>query len=124
MKIILPQIKDDRGILSIIDYDSIPFEIKRCFFIHNITKNRGSHAHYECLQAIMIIQGKCDIEIINKNGKVNYTPNLFEIKVIDKLNWVNLKNISNDCIIMVYASQKYNESDYIRDYNNFLRIIK
>ena len=106
---------------------NIPFKIKRVFFIRNLKQNsvRGAHAHKKCHQVIFSLNGNINIKL-KKNNKVQ----LFKIKnketglFVPKLNWIEIKSLSKKNIIVVFCSEKYNEEDYIRDYNEYLKYEK
>ncbi len=128
MEIKLQKIKDGRdGILCIAEAGKqIDFEIKRVFFIYNLNSEksiRGKHAHKQLKQAVFCIQGKCTV-VLN-DGK-------FEKKIIldtpetglfiDKMIWSEFKNFEDNSILLVFASDVYNEEDYIRNFEEFKRL--
>ena len=125
----LPQIVDGRdGVLSVAEESiNIPFLIKRVFYIYNLQdKNaiRGKHAHRNIEQVLFCINGS--FEIILDDGKIKQ-----KIK-LDKPNkgvfigsyvWNTMTNFSDNCIILVFASDFYKEDEYIRNYDVFLNEI-
>ncbi len=122
----LPTIKDGRdGILCVAEqFHTIPFDIKRVFYIYNLHENnaiRGKHAHREVEQVIFCIRGDFDITL--DDGKNQQTiklqkPN--EGLYIGTYVWNVMTNFSDDCILLVFASDLYNESEYIREYDVFI----
>jgi len=122
----LKKILSRDNVLYVYEKD-IPFQIKRVFFISNLKKNsiRGAHAHKKCHQIIFSLCGNINIKL-KKNGKKK----LFKIKnneiglLVPKLNWIEIKNLSKNNIIVVFCSEKYSEKDYIRNYNEYLKYEK
>ena len=102
----------------------IPFEIKRVYYIYG-TPNyvvRGKHAHKNLEQVIICVAGSCDF--IFDNGKCREkvrldTPN--QGIYIQHNIWREFTNFSSDCVVMVLASEPYDENDYIRNYNEFIK---
>lgn len=116
---------DERGSLIAIEQGhNAPFEIKRVYYIFD-TKDgveRGFHAHINLKQICIAVKGSCTFVLDDgeKREEIKLTsPNqgLF----IEGLIWREMKNFSSDCILVVLASEHYDESDYIRDYDKFLK---
>lgn len=118
---------DDRGQLFSIEANkSISFNIKRVYYMFNMKSDvpRGFHAHKELQQVAICIKGSCKILIddgTNKEEIVIDKPNTGII--IDKLIWHEMHDFSEDCILMVIASDVYDESDYLRNYDDFLKFL-
>jgi len=118
--------KDSRGCLSIIEgMKDIPFEIKRIYYIHSLKETdsliRGQHAHKELQQFFIAIHGEFDIEIDDGHEKNCYHLDNPTIGYYLKPGyWRDLTNFSSDAVCLVLASDYYHESDYIRDYQEFL----
>jgi len=118
------------GILSIAEIQrDIPFEVRRVYYIYNLIKHkdvmRGKHAHKKLEQMLFCVNGSCVIELDdgeNKQEILLNSPNV-GIYVGTKL-WHTMKNFQNNCILLVLASDVYKESDYIRDYEEFVKYIK
>jgi len=118
---------DHRGNLVAIEgMGDVPFEIKRVFYIYGAQKGiaRGSHSHYKTKQSLIAVRGSCKITL--DNGKIKQTfeldePNksLFQ----DALIWGVMHDFSDDCVLLVLASEHYDESDYIRNYSQFKKEI-
>lgn len=118
---------DERGQLVAIEGNvDIPFNIKRVYYMYNTGADmvRGKHAH-KCLEQILIcIHGSCTICLDDGKEKANILldkPN--EGLYVTNCIWREMYNFSSDAVLMVLASEQYNESDYIRDYNAFLEYI-
>ena len=102
---------------------TVPFEIKRIYYIF-VTERyavRGRHAHHNLEQAIICVSGACDF--ILDDGKERVTVHLdnpAQALYIKNNIWREFTNFTEDCVVMVLASEHYNADDYIRDYNEFL----
>ena len=126
----LKKIVDEKdGILSVAEQNvQIPFEIKRVYHIYglnDISANRGYHAHKKLEQVIFCINGSFKLITDDGNNKNNFILNNPNKGIyIGKNLWHTMSEFSQDCIILVFASDFFNESDYIRDYNKFLKYIE
>lgn len=120
-------ITDGRGkLLFMEEQRHIPFEIKRIYYIYNVPESveRGKHAHYELQQAMFVLGGSMEIELDDGHSTVNYTlDSPSKILIIPKLTWRVMRKFSPGAICVVMASLTYSEGDYIRDYNDFLKIV-
>jgi dTDP-4-dehydrorhamnose 3,5-epimerase-like enzyme len=129
-RIRLQQVVDETdGILSIAEgMRNIPFEIKRIFYIYGLSypqAQRGFHAHKELEQALFCLNGSCKLLLNDGTNQQNFSlddPNQ-GIYVGPKV-WLQLFEFSNDCIILVFASDYFKESDYIRDYDEFIKFLE
>ena len=100
-----------------------PFDIKRVYYIWGTQPNviRGKHAHRKLEQVIVCISGSCDFVL--DNGKEKTTVHLDNPATglhIKSNIWREFTNFSPDCVLMVLASEHYDEKDYIRNYQDFL----
>ena len=119
---------DFRGKLIALESDiDIPFQIRRVFYIFDVPSGqvRGEHAHYKTKQYIAAISGSCKITLDNGKKKQTYSLNsankaLFQ----DCLVWGEMFDFTDDCILLVLASELYTENDYIRNYQKFLEKIR
>ena len=105
---------DNRGNLTVIE-KIFPFEIKRIFYIYGVDNSeRGGHRHHKTMQAAVCIKGSC--KIYNNDGKTNEVFSLTapnECLLIEPHDWHKLFEFSNDAILMVFASEYFDEKDYI-----------
>jgi dTDP-4-dehydrorhamnose 3,5-epimerase-like enzyme len=116
---------DDRGSLIALEENyNTPFAIKRVYYIFDTKEGvrRGFHAHINLKQMAICVKGSCTFVL--DDGKIKEkikldSPNqgLF----IEGLIWREMYNFSPDCVLLVLASEHYDESDYIRDYDDFLK---
>ena len=115
---------DERGSLIAVENNKeIPFKIKRIYYIFNTQKNvsRGFHAHKKLKQVAICVKGKCRIVLDDgKNQESVWLDSPEKGLLIQDLTWREMHDFSNDCVLLVLASELYNESDYIRDYDEFL----
>ena len=129
-KIILKEINDyPDGNLSVAEESKdIPFQIKRVYYIYDFSNEiatRGKHAHKNLEQVLFCISGSFKLLLDDGTTKMNIemdTPN--EGIYIGKYIWHTMWEFSKDCIILVLASDYFKESDYIRDYDEFISITK
>ena len=119
---------DERGSLIAIEQGhNAPFEIKRVYYIFD-TKDgveRGFHAHINLKQICIAVKGSCTFVLDDgyKREEIKLdNPN--QGLYIEGLIWREMKNFTPDCVLVVLASEHYNESDYIRDYDKFLEEVK
>lgn len=117
-------IEDKRGSLVALEsLKNIPFEIKRLYYIYNTSSDmpRGFHAHKELQQMLICTSGSCRVILDDGQNKMEYLlDNSSQGLFVDKMVWREMHNLSNDCVLMVLASDYYDEEDYIRDYKVFL----
>lgn len=119
---------DERGnLVSFEGNKNIPFEIKRVYCIYATKQNvvRGLHAHKKLKQVAIVLKGSCKFVL---DDGLKREEILLDIPthglLIDSCTWREMHDFSDDCVLMVLASDIYDEDDYIRDYQNFLQEIK
>ncbi len=119
---------DNRGsLIAIEELKNIPFKIKRVYYIFNTKKGvrRGFHAHKKLKQVAICVSGSCKFLLDNGKEKVNeiLLDKIDKGLFIEDMIWHEMYDFSKDCVLVVLASDYYNEADYIRDYNEFLTFI-
>ena len=118
---------DDRGMLvALEEYKDIPFEIKRGYQRYDTKKDvhRGFHAHKSLEQILICIHGSCKVLLDNgTEKKIVSLEKPYEGLYIANNMWREMYDFSEDAVLMVLASEYYKEEDYIRDYNEFLRMV-
>lgn len=120
----LKSLGDDRGGLVAIEANKdIPFDIKRVYYIFATQQDvaRGFHAHKELQQLAVCVAGKCKMVLDDGTKKEEIwldSPN--KGIIIKDMIWHEMYDFSEDCVLMVLASEHYDESDYIRNYDEFL----
>jgi hypothetical protein len=129
--VVLLQFFDDGkdGKLVIAEGDrTVPFEIKRVYYItdlENAAAVRGKHAHKKLEQLIFCVHGSFDLAL--DDGSTRQTISLsspyYGIRLGPKL-WHTMTNFSDDCVILVLANDYYDDGDYIRDYHEFVNLVR
>ena len=111
---------DERGMLvALEELKDIPFEIKRVYFMYDTKSDvhRGFHAHKTLEQILICIHGSCKVLLDNgKDRKIVSLEKPYEGLYISNDMWREMFDFSEDAVLMVLASDFYNEEDYIRDY--------
>ena len=119
---------DDRGqLISLEEYNDIPFRIKRVYFMYDTEEGviRGNHAHKKLQQILVCIHGSCKIRLDNgKEKKVVVLEKPYEGLYVSNDMWREMYDFSKDAVLLVFASEIYDEEDYIRDYDEFLQYVK
>jgi len=123
----LPKITDPRGNLSFIEGgEHIPFDIKRVYYLYDVPggSDRGSHAHKNLHQFIVAMSGSFDVVLDDGKEKKRFHLNrsYYGLYVCPMM-WRDLDNFSSGAVCMVLASTRYDESDYIRDYDQFIAAV-
>lgn len=119
----LPQVSDPRGNLTFIEGDShVPFAIQRVYYLYDVPGGaaRGGHAHKELQQLIIAMSGSFDILLDDgvMKQRVHLNRSYFGLYVCPMI-WREIDNFSSGSVCMVLASNRYDESDYYRDYDEF-----
>lgn len=111
----LKTFSDNRGNLTVIEDKELPFKIKRVFYIYGVDNSvRGGHRHKTTIQALVALQGSCDIYNNDNNLEQRFTLNHpSQCLILEPQDWHNMYNFSKDCILQVFASEYFSESDYI-----------
>lgn len=119
---------DDRGqLVALEEFKDIPFKVRRIYYIYD-TKDkvrRGFHAHKNLKQILLCVHGSCKIHLDNGYETEEITlDNPTEGLYIANNMWREMYDFSPDAVLLVLASELYDESDYIRNYNDFLEFVK
>lgn len=120
----LPRITDKRGNLTFIEQQNhVPFNIKRVYYLYDVPggESRGGHAHRNLEQFIVAASGSFDVVVHDgiKQERFHLNRSYYGL-YIPTMNWRELENFSSGSVSLVLASEPYDESDYIRDYEEFL----
>ena len=124
----LPIIQDPRGSLSFAQYEeTLPFLPKRYFIIFDVAEGqtRGGHAHSTVHQLLVCVKGSCLVAL--DDGKVRDEIWLDRPELalyIPPRIWATQRHFSRDGVLMVLASEVYDPDEYIKDYEEFLRVAK
>ena len=118
---------DERGsLIALEDGKDVPFDIKRVYYIYGTKEgvSRGFHAHRKLKQVAVCVTGSCRFILDNGKQKSEVILNgATKGLLIEGLIWREMYDFSPDCVLMVLASEYYDELDYIRDYQEFLQIV-
>ncbi|HDX8443074.1 sugar 3,4-ketoisomerase [Aeromonas hydrophila] len=118
---------DERGSLIALESNNqIPFDIQRVYYLYGTKPGvaRGFHAHKKLKQLAVCIKGSCRFVMddgSNKQEVILSTPD--KGLLIDAMQWHEMYDFSDDCVLLVLANQPYDESDYIRDYSKFIEAV-
>ncbi|MFT6905648.1 MAG: hypothetical protein ACJAS1_002305 [Oleiphilaceae bacterium] len=125
-RIDLPKISDVRGNLSFVEGgEHIPFDIKRVYYLYDVPggSDRGSHAHKGLHQFIIAMSGSFDVVLDDGENEKRFHLNRSHYGLyVCPMMWRYLDNFSSGAVCMVLASECYEEEDYIRDYDEFLKL--
>lgn len=119
---------DDRGMLiALEELKEIPFTIKRIYYIYDTLEGvrRGFHAHKELKQILVCVKGSCKIHLDNGYETEEVTLDKpYEGILIESNIWREMYDFSKDAVLLVLASEYYDEADYIRNYDKFIEYVK
>jgi dTDP-4-dehydrorhamnose 3,5-epimerase-like enzyme len=129
MSIVLGELKelrvrgDARGSLIALEGPDVGFPINRVYYIYNTQAGvaRGGHAHRDLEQLVVCVSGSC--LFILDDGEIREEVRLDQPNVglrISSMIWREMHDFSPDCVLLVLASRRYDEADYIRSYQDFL----
>ncbi|WP_300673892.1 FdtA/QdtA family cupin domain-containing protein [Soonwooa sp.] len=122
----LPKIVDPRGNLSFFENENqIPFKIKRTYWIYDVPggETRGSHAFKNQNEFIVALSGSFDIILHDgiKEQKFSLNRSYYGL-YIPKMMWRKIENFSTNSLALIISDCKYNEDDYIRDFDQFVKL--
>jgi hypothetical protein len=120
----LPEKTDRRGTLTIVGHDDIPFSIARLFYVRKVPAQleRGGHAHRVTEQFVIAMAGALSLDLTDGRGKKSFRLESPDRGVyIPPMIWDRLYDFTEDAVCMVLASTQYAESDYLRDWNEYLK---
>ena len=118
---------DERGMLIALESNKeIPFEIKRVYYMYDTLTEvrRGYHAHKKLQQILICIHGSCKIHLDNGFETCEVLLDKpYEGLYVSNDMWREMYDFSSDAVLMVLASELYDESDYIRNYDEFIKYV-
>lgn len=122
----LPKILDKRGNLSFIEqFNHIPFEIKRAYWVYDVPggEARGGHAFKRNEEIIIALSGSFDVTVDDGQNKKKFSLNrsYYGLYIPSGL-WRTMDNFSTNSFALEFGSVEYSESDYVRDYSDFLKM--
>lgn len=124
----LPKFLDARGNLSFVEQENhIPFVIRRTYWLYDVPggEARGGHAYKENQEFIVALSGSFDVVLDDGSEKTVYTLNRSYYGLyVPKGLWRTMENFSTNSFALEFGSVKYSAEDYIRDYDEFLKLKK
>lgn len=123
----IPKINNTRGNIGVIENDTIPFDVKRVYYLFDVPSGakRGGHAHKKLKQVLIAISGSFDVVLKDGNSKEIVTLNRPDKGLLIENNiWRELENFSSGSVCLVLASEEFSEDDYIRSYKEYLSFVK
>lgn len=125
MIIDLPRIADPRGNLTFVEGSRhVDFDIKRVYYLYDVPggAERGGHAHKDLQQLIIAMSGSFDIHLDDGRHKKTFHMNRSYYGLyVPRMIWREIDNFSSGAVCLVLASERYDESDYYRDYSEFVK---
>ncbi|MDO4319640.1 MAG: FdtA/QdtA family cupin domain-containing protein [Bacteroidales bacterium] len=123
----LPRVRHANGSLTVADNidQAMPFKTRRVFYIYDVPADadRGGHSHYSDLALIIALTGSFDVTVDDGKSKKTITLNRpYKALYVPAGIWSTLSEFSGGAVCMVLTSQRYSEDDYVRDYDEFLRL--
>lgn len=122
----IPKIYDPRGSLSVVEpFKQVPYDIKRVYYLYDVPAGaeRGGHAHIKCRSLLIPLSGSFDVCL--SDGSDTKTVHLNRPNVglvIETGIWRVINNFSSGAVCLVLASEEYDEGDYIRDFDTFIKL--
>jgi hypothetical protein len=121
----LPRVADTRGNLTFIEGSAhVPFDIGRVYYLYDVPggESRGGHAHRELEQLIIAASGSFDVVVDDGNHRERFFLNRSYVGLyVPRMVWRELENFSSGSVCLVLASHRYDEADYYRDHDEFVR---
>ena len=123
-----PQKGDERGHLVIVEGNQdIPFDIKRVFYIYGYDKDvvRGKHDNYDTEFVLINVAGTSKVRVTDGEHEKVFNLDRPHIGIyLPKLVWKDMYDFSEDSVLLCLASEHYNSEEYIRDYDEYLQVMK
>ena len=124
----LPRITDPRGNLTFVEQQRhVPFDIKRVYYLYDVPGGsaRAGHGHIELQQLFVAMSGSFDVIVDDGYGRkrVHMNRSYYGLYVPGMM-WREVENFSSGGVCLVLASAYYDEADYIRDFDEFLRVVR
>lgn len=122
----IPKVEKPEGNIGIIENETVPFAIKRVYYLYDVPSSakRGGHAHKKLRQMLVALSGSFDVILKDGTGQKTVTLNKPDKGLLINSNiWRELENFSSGAVCMVIASEVYDEEDYIRDYDKYMEYL-
>lgn len=126
-EITIPLIGDDRGGLCVLEaFKQVPFVIQRVYYLVGTRADiaRGFHAHRNLSQVAVAVSGKCRMVLDDGQTREElWLDSPTKGILIESMIWREMHDFSPDCVLLVLANAPYDETDYIRNYDDFLKAV-
>ena len=124
----LPRIYDPRGNLTVVEQlKEVPFDIKRVYWTYDVPggESRGGHAHKKCQSFIIAVSGSFTVRLDDGHKHETYHLNHpYQGLLINTGVWRTLEDFSSGAVFLALASELFDENDYIREYDDFIRYVE
>ena len=120
----IPKVENSLGNIAVVENDVIPFDIKRVYYLYDIPSSsvRGGHSHKNLEQVLIAVSGSFDVILKDGNAVKTVTLNKPDKGLFIKKNtWREIENFSSGAVCLVLASDVFDEEDYVRDFDEFLK---
>lgn len=122
----LPRMSDDRGSLSFIEPGPVlPFEIRRVYYLYDVPegRSRGAHGHRRLEQLMVAVSGSVEVECDDGRRRRTFRLDSPDVGLyVCPMIWRDLTGFAAGTVCMVLASERYDEADYFRNYDDFLSV--
>lgn len=125
--ITLPKIIDPRGNLTVAEGTTIPFPIRRAYWVYDVPggERRGGHAHKQCREFIVAVSGAFTVTLDEGEERKSFFLNHpYQGLLVERGVWRTLDDFSSGAVCLVLAEFPFEEEDYIRDYDEYLNYLK
>ncbi len=119
----IPKVQDARGNLSVIEKNTISFDVKRVYYLYDVPSGsiRGGHSHIEQQEFLVALSGSFDVVLKDGDSEKIITLNKPNFGLLIPTGiWRELQNFSSGSVCLVLASEVFDEADYIRSFNDFI----
>lgn len=123
----VPKIEDYRGNIAVVEKDTFPFDIKRVYYLFDVPSSarRGGHAHKQQCELLLPLSGSFDVVLHDGRSSMTVTLNKPDRGLLIRSNvWRELENFSAGSVCLVLSSGEFDETDYIRDFDDFLAYVQ
>lgn len=125
----LPKIVDPRGNLTVAEQmKNVPFDVKRVYWTYDVPggESRGGHAHRECVEFIIAVSGSFTVTLDDGKGQREdwHLNHPWQGLLVKTGIWRTLEDFSSGAVCLVLASELFDESDYIYEYDDFIEYVK
>ena len=109
----IPTFSDDRGSVSVVE-KLLPFEVKRIYYIFDVSSKRGGHRHKKTIQALICLGGTCEVFVDDGSKVTNFELDKNnKCLIVNPEDWHTMDHFSNNATLLVLSSEYYDANDYI-----------